>query len=81
MWKAKILTFRVCSPAVRVPETAVNENHRKIARKNKVRLPLITLVSNTIAKTRPLQSRANLLFRLSVLASDVRHVFVTCFGS
>jgi len=79
MWKAKILTFRLCSPAVRVPKATVNENHRKIARKNKVRLPRITLVTNPVSKTRPPQSRANLLFRLSVPATDERHVLVPGF--
>jgi hypothetical protein len=53
MGKVKIMTLCASSLAVSVPETAVNENHRKIAGKNKVRPSRIPLVTNPVSKTRP----------------------------
>ena len=74
MRKAEIPAAFALSPAVGVPETAVNKNYGVIAWKNQVWLTRITLVANPVTKARLPQSRANLLFGLCVPGTDARHV-------
>lgn len=64
-----------------MPEASVNKNYGVIAWKNQVWLTGVTLVTNPVTKARLLQSRANLLFGLSVLGTDARHIQMTRFRS
>ena len=64
-----------------VPEASVNKNYGVIAWKNQVWLTGVTLVANPVTKSSLPQSRANMLFGLSVPGTDARHIQMTRFRS
>ena len=57
-----------------MPETSVYKNYGIVSWENQVWLTGVTLVTNPVTKSSLPQSRANLLFGLSVPGTDASHI-------